>query len=238
MMKRRYYLIVWVSLISIAIGWGLIYRNSFYYQDVSTAICEEAVVMTMNDDYWWTEKQMRSKYMPYSSLKEMAIKSDSIAIVTAIDERIKKDDCILTKFEINNVLKGSFNERFCYIYEPVEIFMSNKGEHFMYASPCGYALMTLGERYLVFLESKEQPQGYIYKNNIEENSYLLVNFSFGKYPLKQLSTDEIFAKIYTKENPSFVQVKDMPLLCSNDEILNLYAIWWEEAIELVLILND
>lgn len=202
--------------ISVSIITGLIlafvYREK-KYDSMDNSICYSAVVTGIDD------AEITALDNDYEIMLD---ESDIIVAVTALSNRTKKDNTVLTEVSIKKIYKGTLAEDTIYIYEPVEIIKVDK-EYNIYFTTSAYVLMEPNNDYLLFLKIDHKPQEYKL-SPLEESSYLLTNETLGKYPINRCTK---YSEI--EESVVFSQVESLALLSNNQELIDVYERCYKRA---------
>lgn len=218
--RRNTYIAIELSILIACILYALLFRSQLDWKEVDTETIDRLIVVGVDDD-WWTGEE-KSNYIEFDSFDKMVENSDLIVKASPTGKQTLDNGCFLTEVYVTQCYKGKLATNYIYVYEPVDIYEYNN--ELAYSTPCGYILMQSNHDYYLFLQPYQQPKGYIY-SDVEANSYLLVNQSFGKYP------DKITEQKKTVQFPvDFGSIKGNNLLFASGQIYESYLEWFESCL--------
>ncbi|MCB2313790.1 hypothetical protein LGL55_21945 [Clostridium tagluense] len=100
---------------------------------------------------------------------------------------------VLTEIEVNNVLQGSINSKYIYIYEPIDISIAKVS---MLSTFEGYNFIKYNKEYIFCLCDLDKKYYNIFTKG-KKNIFMYTTPFFGKFPLKYKPQD--FAVISEKD---------------------------------------
>lgn len=173
---KKWFIISWVLIICVAIGYSIHFKSTIPTTDLSKNIDEFEVYTS---DYYDTgvEQYFQTDGV---TMKDLYDSSDLVVKVRATSERKAKYESMLTKVKVLDVYKGdnALLDQDIYVYEHTNLLYTDEGFKLDISMQCN--LMQVDREYYLLLEFFKQPEGYKY-DSVSSRTYLLHNICYGKF---------------------------------------------------------
>lgn len=155
------------------------------------------------------------------SINDIEKNSELVAKVVFSGHRQPQLSCLLSEVKITKIYKGNskLNNQSIYVYEPSYFcFSSNKTKN-TYNIVNYYNIMLPSKEYILFLNLKKYPKGYIY-NEKDLITYNVSKYScFGKY---SVNVDTSAKAISFDSDIKYKDVINLPAVSENKQIIDKY----------------
>ncbi|MBU3216870.1 hypothetical protein LL033_14945 [Clostridium estertheticum] len=178
---NKLFLIIMTISISISLIAAIVVRLSiskFEYTDIPS-LASKIIY------YPYEEVEYSDAFKDVSATKDTSTLYKYIVKGKATGHREILKGAVLTEIEVNNVLQGSINSKYIYIYEPIDISIAKVS---MLSTFEGYNFIKYNKEYIFCLCDLNKDYYNIYTKG-KKNIFMYTTPFYGKFPLKYKPED-------------------------------------------------
>ena len=183
------------------------------------------VCKVMNEEEVVEEVYDHTDVTTFDALQTQADVIVKVRVQEGVERQMSTPLATKTKVSVEAVYKGDISKNNgIWIYEPA-VFLYDKSQgYYFYETMNGYQIMQKGQEYIVFLQKLPANENYK-KGEEENNTYLVFNSLYSKYPVLDGKTEALDnARLEGRKEPRYTygEVKEQEILANSKKIIESY----------------